>query len=151
MLSTHIDIAVTIRYAHTALRLLPSGPSYDALASLHGRRVVHDQLHLTERSAATLVDLVATALGDAQGAPGCPWRQAVRNRGWALRFASPRLRRDRGLVLEAARRRGAVGARGGRAERHGPEVRGARAAREPRLRLRGRGEERRGLGLRPAT
>ncbi|CAJ1410984.1 unnamed protein product [Effrenium voratum] len=48
-------------YAHTALQQLPFF-SFDSLGKLYGRQVVHDKIHLTERSARTLVDLVAEAL-----------------------------------------------------------------------------------------
>jgi len=54
--------AVRDLFLHRALRAVPLGPSFGALARLRGRRVLHDQIHLTEASAATLVEVVAEAL-----------------------------------------------------------------------------------------
>ena len=64
------------------------GPSYDSLAALYGRSALHDQIHLTERSALTLVDLLTTALQAEKGAPVAP-RGARRCGAAAGRFASP--------------------------------------------------------------
>merc|ERR1711974_368592 len=63
--ASYIGFASTISqmYAHTGYRWSPLGPSFDALAARSGRSVVHDKIHLTERSAAKLLDLFATVLG----------------------------------------------------------------------------------------
>lgn len=49
-------------FAHTALRRLPFGPSFDTLGSFYGREAVHDKIHLTEKSARILVDLLVEVL-----------------------------------------------------------------------------------------
>eukprot|EP00434_Breviolum_minutum_P038483 symbB.v1.2.034136.t1/scaffold4336.1/size40998/2 len=50
-------------FAHTALRRLPFGPSFNTLGRFYGREVVHDKIHLTEKSADILVNLLVKTLG----------------------------------------------------------------------------------------
>lgn len=60
--STAFSQTIAQMYFHTGLRWLPGGPSFDFLAQRCGREVVHDKIHLTEKSAGTLLELVSRAL-----------------------------------------------------------------------------------------
>ncbi|CAE7399132.1 unnamed protein product [Symbiodinium natans] len=61
--SAAFSLTIAQMYLHTGLRWLPGGPSFDELAGRCGRQVVHDKIHLTEKSTETLLDLVVEALG----------------------------------------------------------------------------------------
>eukprot|EP00913_Durusdinium_trenchii_P032718 g30626.t1 len=64
--SSGFSQSIAQMFLHTALRRVPGiGPSFDTLGSFYGREVVHDKIHLTERSASLLVELLAEALAGA--------------------------------------------------------------------------------------
>jgi len=56
--------AVRDMLLHRALHAVPFGPSLGSLAWLRGRRVLHDQIHLTESSSAALVEVIAGAFAE---------------------------------------------------------------------------------------
>lgn len=56
------NLAVRDMFVNRAARALPFGPSFNMLARLRGRRVLHDQIHLSEESAATLVEVLAKSI-----------------------------------------------------------------------------------------
>ncbi|CAK8985802.1 SGNH_hydro domain-containing protein [Durusdinium trenchii] len=111
--SSGFSQSIAQMFLHTALRRVPGiGPSFDTLGSFYGREVVHDKIHLTERSASLLVELLAEALagppaeladqsGSGQNDLGDGVARAVRRTGWALRLVPSKWRKDRALALEA--------------------------------------------------
>lgn len=64
--------SIALMFGNTAIRRLPLGPDFQALAAGRGLTVTHDKIHLTEPAAAILLELLVGALGEGSSAPRSP-------------------------------------------------------------------------------